>query len=32
MGWSTPEKLVVKGPRVAVATSPKKKFKVVGKP
>jgi hypothetical protein len=32
MGWSTPEKLVVKGPRFVIKPQPKKKFKVVGKP
>jgi hypothetical protein len=32
MGWSAPEKLVVASPKFKLATPPKKKFKVVGKP
>jgi hypothetical protein len=32
MGWSSPEQLVVTTPTFKLATPPKKKFKVVGKP
>jgi hypothetical protein len=32
MSWSAPEKLTVTAPKFKIATSPKKKFKVVGKP